>query len=61
MRFWDVQEGSVSISGTGVNQINTSNLRDMESFVTQKHACFMTVSRQIFESLNWMPHKKNWK
>ena len=30
MRFWDVQEGSVSISGTGVNQINTSNLRDME-------------------------------
>ena len=40
MRFWDVQEGSVSISGTGVNQINTSNLRDMESFVTQETHLF---------------------
>ena len=40
MRFWDVQEGSVSISGTGVNQINTSNLRDRESFVTQETCLF---------------------
>jgi len=40
MRFWDVQEGSVSISGTGVNQINTSNLRNMESFVTQETCLF---------------------
>ena len=40
MRFWDVQEGSISISGTGVNQINTSNLRDMESFVTQETCLF---------------------
>ena len=40
MRFWDVQEGSVSISGTGVNQTNTSNLRDMESFVTQETCLF---------------------
>ena len=40
MRFWDVQEGRVSISGTGVNQINTSNLRDMESFVTQETCLF---------------------
>lgn len=40
MRFWDVQEGSVSISGTSVNQINTSNLRDMESFVTQETCLF---------------------
>lgn len=40
MRFWDVQEGSVSISGTGVDQINTSNLRDMESFVTQETCLF---------------------
>lgn len=40
MRFWDVQEGSVSISGTGVNHINTSNLRDMESFVTQETCLF---------------------
>lgn len=40
MRFWDVHEGSVSISGTGVNQINTPNLRDMESFVTQETCLF---------------------
>lgn len=40
MRFWDVYEGSVSISGTDVNQINTSNLRDMESFVTQETCLF---------------------
>lgn len=40
MRFWDVHEGSVSISGTGVNQINTSNLRDIESFVTQETCLF---------------------
>lgn len=40
MRFWDVHEESVSISGTGVNQINTSNLRDMESFVTQETCLF---------------------
>ena len=40
MRFWDEHEGSVSISGTGVNQINTSNLRDMESFVTQETCLF---------------------
>ena len=43
MRFWDVQEGSVSISGTGVNQINTSNLRDMESFVTQEPCLFHDI------------------
>lgn len=35
MRFWQVQQGSVSISGRNVDGINTRNLRDMESFVTQ--------------------------
>ncbi|MCI8388712.1 MAG: thiol reductant ABC exporter subunit CydC [Clostridiales bacterium] len=35
MRFWDVNEGRVKISGTDVNKINTSDLRDMESFMTQ--------------------------
>ena len=35
MRFWQVQEGSVQLSGTDVGRINTANLRDMESFVTQ--------------------------
>lgn len=35
MRFWETQEGSVLISDTPVGEVNTSNLRDMESFVTQ--------------------------
>jgi ATP-binding cassette subfamily C protein len=40
MRFWKVQEGNVSISGTSVEQINTANLRDMESFMTQETYLF---------------------
>lgn len=40
MRFWDAQEGNVSISGRSVDKINTSNLRDMESFVTQETCLF---------------------
>jgi ATP-binding cassette subfamily C protein len=35
MRFWDTGKGRVAISGTDVAEINTANLRDMESFVTQ--------------------------
>lgn len=35
MRFWETQKGTVRISGRDVNDINTTNLRDMESFVTQ--------------------------
>ena len=40
MRFWKVQKGTVAISGTSVDEINTSNLRDMESFVTQETHLF---------------------
>jgi ATP-binding cassette subfamily C protein len=40
MRFWKVQEGRASISGTSVEQINTGNLRDMESFMTQETYLF---------------------
>ena len=35
MRFWSTDEGSVTVSGRSVDEINTDNLRDMESFVTQ--------------------------
>lgn len=35
MRFWQAQSGQVSLSGTSVEDVNTANLRDMESFVTQ--------------------------
>lgn len=40
MRFWDVQNGSVKISDTDISEINTSDLRDMESFVTQETELF---------------------
>ena len=40
MRFWDVQQGNVKISDTPINQINTANLREMESFVTQETHLF---------------------
>ncbi len=35
MRFWDVQGGSVAVSGTGVADVNTCNLRDLEGYLTQ--------------------------
>ena len=40
MRFWQVRQGEVKISGRNVDDINTSNLRGMESFVTQETHLF---------------------
>lgn len=40
MRFWDVQDGSVSVDGTDVRKISTKHLRDMESYVTQETHLF---------------------
>ncbi|MCM1182198.1 MAG: thiol reductant ABC exporter subunit CydC [Roseburia sp.] len=40
MRFWDVQKGSVKLSDREIARINTSDLRDMESFVTQETHLF---------------------
>lgn len=40
MRFWDVQEGSVSVDGADVREIPTKHLRDMESYVTQETHLF---------------------
>lgn len=40
MRFWDVQEGKVKISDTDMKEINTDNLRHMESFMTQETHLF---------------------
>ena len=40
MRFWAVAQGEVKISGQNVDAINTSNLRDLESFVTQETHLF---------------------
>ncbi len=40
MRFWQVQKGKVRISDIDVEEINTTNLRDMESFMTQETHLF---------------------
>ena len=40
MRFFDVREGKILISGKDVREINTADLRGMESYVTQETSLF---------------------
>lgn len=40
MRFFPVQQGEIRISGQEIDRINTENLRQMESFVTQETHLF---------------------
>jgi thiol reductant ABC exporter CydC subunit len=40
MRFWDTQQGKIQISDKDISHINTANLREMESFVTQETHLF---------------------
>lgn len=40
MRFWEADKGEVLIAEKNVNEINTKNLRDTESFVTQDTQLF---------------------
>ncbi len=40
MRFWRVKDGAVMISGKNVEEINTSDLRMMESYMTQDTQLF---------------------
>ena len=48
MRFWNVNDGKVQISNTDIEDINTSNLRDMESFMTQEtHLFHDSISNNI--------------
>lgn len=46
MRFWNVQHGDIRISDAKIDKINTSNLRDMESFVTQDTHLFHDSIRE---------------
>ena len=47
MRFWKVQQGKVEISNTNIEAINTDNLRDMESLVTQEtHLFHASIAKQ---------------
>lgn len=40
MRFWDVDEGCVSVDGRDVKETPTGRLRDLESYVTQETHLF---------------------
>ena len=40
MRFWDTNGGSIQISGKDIREINTGDLRNMESYVTQETYLF---------------------
>ena len=40
MRFWKTTSGNVRISGADIENINTANLRDMESYMTQETQLF---------------------
>lgn len=48
MRFWDVSKGEITLSDTKIQDINTKNLRDMESYVTQDTWLFHdTIEKNI--------------
>ena len=48
MRFWNTDSGEVRVSGRNVENINTSDLRDMESYMTQETVLFKdTVANNI--------------
>ncbi len=40
MRFWQVSSGTAEISGRDINDINTADLRSMESYMTQETQLF---------------------
>ena len=40
MRFWQTKQGEIRVSDTSVNDINTVNLRDLESYMTQETQLF---------------------
>lgn len=48
MRFWEADSGRILISDRDIREINTDNLRDMESLVTQETHLF---SDSIFNNL----------
>lgn len=48
MRFWSAQQGQIQISNTDIDAINTENLRNMESFVTQEtHLFHDTIANNL--------------
>ena len=62
MRFWDVRGGQIRISGRDVRGINTSNLREMESYVTQETCLFHdSIANNIAVAKPGRPGKRSWR
>jgi ATP-binding cassette subfamily C protein len=40
MRFWNINQGNIEVSGENVNKIPTKHLREIESYVTQETHLF---------------------
>lgn len=40
MRFWETKQGDIRISGRNINTVNTADLRNIESYVTQETHLF---------------------
>ena len=48
MRFWNACNGEISVYGRNVSEINTADLRDMESYMTQETELFKdTIGNNI--------------
>ena len=48
MRFWSVKDGRILISERNINDVNTDNLRDLESYMTQETQLFKdTIANNI--------------
>lgn len=45
MRFWETDDGNITINDRNINTINTSDLRDMQSYVTQETWLFNDTIR----------------
>ena len=46
MRYWDVDNGQVALSGHDIKRINTTNLRDVESAMSQETFLFDGTIRE---------------
>ena len=48
MRFWNVGKGEISVSGRNIDEINTADLRNLESYMTQDTQLFKdTIANNI--------------
>ncbi|MCR5279774.1 MAG: ABC transporter ATP-binding protein/permease [Lachnospiraceae bacterium] len=48
MRFWNAGTGEISVSGRSIGEINTADLRDIESYMTQETQLFKdTIANNI--------------